>query len=245
MGEFRDKLNGYWGTDKFPNRVLDAIEMGVDVNETEILYLITSYIKDDKILLDILKKMELKGLNTKPSIVLDLIKFGQVESLKYFAAKGYDINLLDEYGQNGLFHLVGNDLPIEKFISSFSEFIILGVDHSILTKQKRNLIHRTVDCGTSNNIDNYLDIICSLDLNINNQDINGWTPLHSASNNSPSYIPILLKYGADKYLKTLGDSSVDEYDEILGGGLTPLDLYDKFAPIGAHYRDEKIVNLLK
>lgn len=43
MTEFRDRLKGFWGTEQFTNKVLEILEMDINVNESGILYLIISY----------------------------------------------------------------------------------------------------------------------------------------------------------------------------------------------------------
>lgn len=90
----------------------------------------------------------------------------------------------------------------------------------------------------------YLEILCNLGLDINNQDQDGWTALHMACNGAQSYIPILLNYGADTKLRILNDSRLDEYDESVGKNLTALEIYEKYAPIGAAWRDQKIISSL-
>ncbi len=244
MKSFRENLEGYWYSNEFPQKVLEHIESGADVNESGMLGMIIEYCKSDKMLLEILKKMEGRGVHVDASIVIDLIRYCHIECLKYYVKKGLDINYKNADGWNGLFFLVITELPYGKFTEGLNELISMGIDYDIIHENNRNLIHHTVAGGFDSY---YLKSICELGLDINLQDKNGWTPLHIACNNlSTEYIPILLSYGADETLKITGDSSIDNYDEALGiKGFTPLQIYEKRAPLGAEWRNERIIELLE
>jgi len=169
----------------------------------------------------------------------------RIDTVAYLYNKGIHVNLIDEYGENLFFKLCATRMyskDFGKLHESFRKLEALGIDYKQLTIDGRNLIHKAL---RNDLCIPFIKFLASLDLNINLQDENGFTPLHlSADYSNSEMAAALLECGAEKSksLRTRKTKNENEYAGI--ANLTPRELYDLKAPIDSQWRDEKTAALL-
>lgn len=222
----RDIINKFWNSETLTSKLIEAIENGADLNERFFNHWgIVENIKVESELLQLIKLMEDKGYKFPNIIIFGLLKQGYFNCIDYFLNSGYDLNVLNGEGENALFYLVSQSVDINKFSAILDKAIKLGLDYKKLNSHNWNLIHKAVYKGIS---EQYVEELCKLDLNINLRDIDGWTPLHLAAYFiNPEYCAVLIKYGADKSLKTHRMTSIGEFDTPEVGQATAYQLYKK------------------
>ena len=157
--------------------------------------------------------------------------------MAYFNSIGFDLNVTNSQSENALFYVMQQDVSKYNYVDGWwrtddyikvivNKCVQLGIDEKIINKQGRNLFHAFILAGMS--ID-YFDAIAHLNLNINQSDINGWTPLHCACAfySDLELYKLLLDFGADKTILTKGEivNYGDDFDvEPTGIGRSAYDL---------------------
>ncbi len=202
-------------TNRFPDLsiLLKAVTENYELDSSFKNHLINYYVKEDEDLLQIVKLMIRKNFEFDRLDVFDLAKNGFFKTMEYFKSIGFDLNVRTINNENALFYVMQNNVARFNYIDGWwrtedyiniiiDNCIRLGIDEKIINKQGRNLFHVLISAGMPLN---YLSAVAHLDLDINQMDINGWTPLHHACAYSSDLVELyklLLYLGADKTILT-------------------------------------------
>ena len=124
--------------------------------------------------------------------------YEKIDVVDIFLATGQcDVNLKTNWGETALTHVVfnGNLGIIDRLILHGANYYYINDDNGA------NLLHYATNNKYVNNID-VLQRILSLDLDVNHQNNNGWTPLMFAVKfDKKEMVEILLDYGADPQIE--------------------------------------------
>ena len=192
--------------------------------------LFTKNIENEVELLKIVDDLLSQNLIVDNLLLQTLSKNLCINTIEYLKEKGNNINLEDDNGENILFKVFEtsryliNDTNFAIFKSCIERLIQLGVNYKLVNENGRNLIHKATYNGATESI---LKLITELDIDINKQDNDGFTPLHFAvMNASFNQIEILINNGSksSKYIKTKS-FPFDTVDIPAPNGLTPLELF--------------------
>jgi len=213
-------------TNRFPELsvILNAINENYEMDFHFKNNLINHYVKEDEDLLQVVELMVSKDFEFKKFDIFDLAKNGFFKTMAYFKSLGFDLNVTNDQNENALFYVMQRDVSRFNYVDGWwrsSDFISvivdncvkLGVNEKIINKQGRNLFHAFILAGMPLN---YFNAVAHFDLDINQLDINGWTPLHCACAyySDLELYKLLLYFGADKTILTKGEISDfgDDYD---------------------------------
>ena len=192
--------------------------------------LFTKNIENEVELLKIVDDLLSQNLIVDNLLLQTLSKNLCINTIEYLKEKGNNINLEDDNGENILFKVFEtsryliNDTNLTIFKSCIERLIQLGVNYKLVNDNGRNLIHKATYNGAKESI---LKLITELDIDINKQDNDGFTPLHFAvMNASFDQMEILINNGSksSKYIKTKS-FHFDAVDIPTPNGLTPLELF--------------------
>ena len=210
-------------TNRFPDlsTILNAINENNELDFRFKTNLITNYVKKDEDLLQVVKLMLSKNFEFNKFDIFDLAKNGYFKTMEYFSSIGFNLNVKNLQNENALFYVLQNDVSRYNYIDGWwrtndyiniivDNCISLGIDEKIINNQGRNLFHAFILAGMPIN---YFNALAHLDLDINQQDINGWTPLHCACAyySDLELYKLLLYFGADKTILT--KRSISNYGE--------------------------------
>lgn len=185
-------------------------------------------------LIEIIERLIPLNFKVDDWILYRLAKDLKINELEYLSNKGFEIDKIDDNGENVLFKIFEQTTynftqeTFQDFKDIFERLIKLNVDYSCKNSYGRNLIHQAIIYGANESL---LKYIVSLDIDINEQDNDGFTPLHfvskSISFNTLNLINILLENGASpsKTVKTK-KYNYDTTEIPLPEGLTPLEIFE-------------------
>lgn len=173
-----------------------------------------------------------------------------IDTLENLSTNGFNINLTDDNGENILFKIFEttrydiNDKNFNLFQNAIEKLMALGVDYRLIDRKGRNIIHKATISGATGSV---LNFVASQGANVNQQDNDGFTPLHFAViNASLNQITTLVQNGAgpSKHLKTTS-YNYDTENTPSRSGLTPKELFETNRNDYVDMNFEEISELLK
>ncbi|MBD2767578.1 ankyrin repeat domain-containing protein [Hymenobacter sp. BT664] len=142
------------------------------------------YYDNEEIIKNIINDLVPLNLIIDDWLLYRLAKDLKINMIEHLSKKGFDVTIVDDNGENILFKLLKqtsfnfSDENFSFFRGIFENAINLGVDYSLINFKGRNLIHQAVIFGANTLL---LEYIASMNIDINKQDNDGFTPLHFAS----------------------------------------------------------------
>lgn len=163
--------------------------------------------------IDIYFSLKERGFQIPEYITFNLIGNMYEKALNILKNDGYNMHYIDSEGENAFFKLVkSNDRFYEEYeIETFFNYAFsLGINPNLINHNQENLLHIFIRSGRPIY---YLYQLLKFDLDINLQNLQGLSPLHTASllSSDDKVLEILIQHGADTKLKT--NSTIFEDDD--------------------------------
>lgn len=187
--------------------IINAINDGHQLDSQFANALVNRYVKEDDDLIKVIDLMIQNNYEFDKLIIFDLAKNGFFKTMEYFKNLNFDLNVKNDQNENALFYIIQRGVARFNHIDSwwrtedYFEVILencirLGIDENNIDSMGRNLFHVLALEGGP---DIYFDTLMRFNININQIDNNGWTPLHLACgyNSDNEFFKKFVQNGAD------------------------------------------------